>query len=104
MVIGLFHPVVGGAEKACQTLSKRLMGKGISVTILTQYRDGLPEQEIIDGIPVYRKMKGWHPFGLTYMFSVLSFLIKNRECYFKKLFENKNRPYFAIFSDVETYY
>ena len=43
MVIGLFHPVVGGAEKACQTLSKRLMGKGISVTILTQYRDGLPE-------------------------------------------------------------
>jgi glycosyltransferase involved in cell wall biosynthesis len=78
MVIGLFHPVVGGAEKACQALSKRLMEKGISVTILTQYRDGLPEYEIIDGIPVFRKMKGWHPLGLAYMFSVLWFLIKNR--------------------------
>jgi glycosyltransferase involved in cell wall biosynthesis len=78
MVIGLFHPIVGGAEKVCQTLSKRFMDKGIAVTILTQYRDGLPEHEVIDGVPVYRKMKGWHPFGLVYMFSVLSFLIKNR--------------------------
>ena len=78
MIIGLFHPVVGGAEKVCQTLSKRFMEKGIAVTILTQYRDGLPEHEVIDGISVYRKMKGWHPFGLVYMFSVLSFLIKNR--------------------------
>lgn len=78
MIIGLFHPVVGGAEKVCLTLSKRFMGKGISVTILTQYRDGLPEHEVIDGVPVYRKMRGWHPFGLVYMFSVLFFLIKNR--------------------------
>ena len=78
MVIGLFHPVVGGAEKACQSLSKGLMKEGISVTILTQHRDGFPEHEVIDGIPVFRKMKGWHPFGITYMFSVLSFLIKNR--------------------------
>ena len=78
MIIGLFHPIVGGAEKVCQTLSKRFMEQGISVTILTQYCDGMPEHEVIDGVPVYRKMKGWHPFGTVYMFSVLSFLIKNR--------------------------
>jgi glycosyltransferase involved in cell wall biosynthesis len=78
MVIGLFHPVVGGAEMFCQRLAKRFIARGISVTVLTQYRDGLPEYEVLDGIPVYRKMKGWHPFGLIYMFSVLSFLIKNR--------------------------
>ena len=27
MIIGLFHPIVGGAEKVCQTLSKRFMDK-----------------------------------------------------------------------------
>lgn len=78
MIIGLFYPVVGGAEKVCQRLSKKLIDKGISVTVLTQQRDGLPGYEVIDGIPVYRKMKGWHPFGLLYMISVLSFLLKQR--------------------------
>ena len=43
MIIGLFHPFVGGAEKECQKLSKRLMEKGISVTVLTQWSDSLPE-------------------------------------------------------------
>jgi glycosyltransferase involved in cell wall biosynthesis len=81
MIIGLFHPIVGGAEKVCQALSKRFMEKGISVTVLTQYRDGLPEYEVIDGVPVYRKMKGWHPFGLAYMVSVFSFLIKHRRSF-----------------------
>jgi glycosyltransferase involved in cell wall biosynthesis len=78
MVVGLFHPVVGGAEKVCQRLAKRFIAKGISVTVLTQYCDGLPEYEVIDEIPVYRKMKGWHPFGLAYMFSVLCFFMKHR--------------------------
>ncbi len=42
MIIGLFHPFVGGAEKECQKLSKRLIEKGLAVTVLTQQRDGLP--------------------------------------------------------------
>ena len=81
MIIGLFHPFVGGAEKECQKLSKRLMEKGISVTVLTQCCDGLPEHEVIDGISVYRKIKGWHLFEISYMVSVLHFLIKHRKKY-----------------------
>ena len=79
MIIGLFYPVVGGAEKVCQQLSKSFIDRGMSVTVLTQFADGLPEHETIDGIPVYRKMRGWHPFGLTYMISVLYFLVKYRK-------------------------
>lgn len=78
MVVGLFHPVVGGAEKVCQRLAKSFLSRGIAVTVLTQSCDGLPEYEVIDGIPVYRKMKGWHPFGFAYMFSVFCFLMKHR--------------------------
>jgi len=81
MIVGLFYPFVGGAEKECQKLSRRLMEKGISVSVLTQYCDGLPEYEEIEGIPVYRKIKAWHLFELTYMLSVLYFLLKYRKKY-----------------------
>ena len=79
MIIGLFYPQVGGAEKVCQELSQKLRAAGFSVAVLTQYREGLPEHEEIEGIPVYRKIKGWHLFELTYMISVLWFLFKNRD-------------------------
>jgi glycosyltransferase involved in cell wall biosynthesis len=81
MVAGLFHPVVGGAELVCQKLAQRFVAKGMSVTVLTTHCDGLPEYEVIDEIPVYRKMKGWHPLGLGYMFSVFCFLMKYRRQY-----------------------
>ena len=81
MIIGLFHPSVGGAEKECQKLSKRLIENGCSVTVLTQQQNGLPEYEEVDGIPVYRKVKGWHIFELTFMISVLHFLLTHRKEY-----------------------
>ena len=72
MVIGLFHPFVGGAERECQKLSKKLLEQGISVTVLTQCHEGLPGYEVIDGIPVYRRMKltTSRLFEVIYMFSV----------------------------------
>jgi len=79
MIIGQFYPLVGGAEIECKKLSKKLIKEGVSVTLLTQKRDGLPEYEEVGGIPVYRKIKGWHLFGLTYMISVLHFLLKHRK-------------------------
>ena len=79
MIVGLFHPVVGGAELVCRKLAQGFIERGMSVTVLTSFRDGLPEYEIIDGIPVYRKMKGWHPFGFGYMFSTFCFLMKHRK-------------------------
>jgi glycosyltransferase involved in cell wall biosynthesis len=81
MIIGLYHPVVGGAEKVCQALSKSLNQRGMAVTVLTQRVSGLPDCEIVDGIPVHRKMKWWHPAGVAYMLSVLLFLVRYRRQY-----------------------
>ena len=81
MIIGLFYPFVGGAEKECQKLAMRLREQGTPVTVLTQYCEGLSEYEEIEKLPVYRKMKGWHWFEITYMLSVLRFLIKHRKRY-----------------------
>ena len=77
MIIGQYYPIAGGAEKECQKLSRRLLQEGITVSVLTQFCEGMPDYEIIEGIPVYRKMKGWHLFEYTYMLSVLWFLIKH---------------------------
>lgn len=81
MIIGLYHPIVGGAEKVCQSLSKRLHEKGMAVAVLTQRLKGAPDRESIDGIPVHRKMRWWHPLGIAYMVSVLLFLVRYRREY-----------------------
>ncbi len=77
MIIGQYHPVSGGAEKECQKVSRRLQREGMAVTVLTQSCAGLPGYEVIDEIPVYRKMGGWHLYEYTYMLSVLWFLLKH---------------------------
>lgn len=59
----------------CRKLASGLARRGVGVTVLTQHCAGLPDYEEIDGIPVYRKMKGWHLYEYTYMFSVLRFLL-----------------------------
>jgi glycosyltransferase involved in cell wall biosynthesis len=81
MIIGLYHPIVGGAEKVCQALSKSLYQRGVPVAVLTQRQLGLPACEVIDAIPVHRRMKWWHPFGIAYMLSVLLFLVRYRREY-----------------------
>jgi glycosyltransferase involved in cell wall biosynthesis len=75
MVVGQFHPIAGGTEMECRKLASGLARRGVGVTVLTQHCDGLPDYEVIDGIPVYRKMKGWHLYEYTYMLSVLWFLL-----------------------------
>jgi len=75
MVVGQYHPIAGGTEMECRKLASGLAGRGIGVTVLTQHCAGLPDYEVIDGIPVYRKMKGWHFHEYTYMLSVLRFLL-----------------------------
>jgi len=77
MVVGQYHPVTGGTEMECRKLASGLARQGVGVTVLTQHCAGLPDYEEIDGIPVYRKMKGWHLYEYTYMFSVLTFLLGN---------------------------
>lgn len=79
MLIGQFHPAVGGAERECQNLSRALLARGHEVTVLTNYCDGLPPREEVDGIPVLRKIRGWHVFEASYMLSVLLLLWRHRE-------------------------
>jgi glycosyltransferase involved in cell wall biosynthesis len=78
MLIGQFYPAIGGAERECQNLSRKLISLGHSVTVLTESRDGLKPFEAVDGIPVYRKIRGWHVFELTYMLSVFLLLWRLR--------------------------
>jgi glycosyltransferase involved in cell wall biosynthesis len=77
MIIGQYYPIAGGAERECQKLSRRLAQEGMKVSVLTQYCKGIPDDEVIDGIHVYRKMRGWHLFEYTYMLSVFWFLLRH---------------------------
>jgi glycosyltransferase involved in cell wall biosynthesis len=58
-----------------------LRRKGINVIILTQYIKGLPEYEEINGIPVFRKIRAFKPWGPSYILSTLIFLVKKRKLY-----------------------
>jgi glycosyltransferase involved in cell wall biosynthesis len=78
-IISNYYPIVGGAEKECHKLSLKLKEMGHDVTVLTSYKDNLIPHEIIDGIPVYRKIRGWHLYELTYIISVFVLLFRFRK-------------------------
>ena len=81
MIIGLYYPVIGGAEKECQKLAEALSRKGVKVMVLTQYFDDLPEFEVINGVEIYRKIKASRPWAPTYLLSVIKFLIDRKDKY-----------------------
>ncbi len=88
MVISQFHPIVGGAEKQAQLLSKKLSEKGVEVRIVTGWwKWGVPREEIINGIPIFRNFCLWGMFGikgvrllggLAYMLSLAGYLLLHR--------------------------
>lgn len=49
------NPLSGGAEILTHELSKRLVGKGHSVTQFSSYFDGSKKEEIIDGVRIIRE-------------------------------------------------
>ena len=65
MVVRLFFPWVGGAERQAHKLAKTLKAKKVVVNISTGwwYR-GTPQRETLDGISVYRNHTLWEMFGL----------------------------------------
>ncbi|NWF91945.1 MAG: glycosyltransferase family 4 protein [Syntrophaceae bacterium] len=81
MVIGLYYPIIGGAERECQKHAESLKRLGCKVTVLTQYMKGLPEYEIVNGVSVYRKIKATTPWAITYLLSALRFMIRSRREY-----------------------
>jgi glycosyltransferase involved in cell wall biosynthesis len=91
MVISQFHPIIGGAEKQAKLLAKKLIEKGVNVTILTGWwKFGMPRREMVDGISVFRNFSCWGMFGikgirtlaaLIYMFTLGLYLLVHRREY-----------------------
>lgn len=87
MVIFLFHPVVGGAERQAKKLAMKLMEKGIQVSVVAGRLRGFKKFEYLDGIPVYRIFCLWWIKGLRrigsyiYMLFLFFFLISMRREY-----------------------
>lgn len=54
MVSDFYLPTTGGTERAIADLSQELRQRGHTVVIATLWQDGLPANEEIDGLAVYR--------------------------------------------------
>jgi len=84
MIISFFYPHLGGAEQQALQLAEQLARRGVQVCVLTRKFKGLPAHETVRGVPVYRAIRTlpWGKwFALTYLFSVLWFLLKKRRSY-----------------------
>lgn len=82
MLISSFYPLIGGAEKQAQRLSKELVKNGHEVVVLTRMPNkGIKETEMIDGIKVIRLkvLKTGKMAPLSYLFKSLIYLFKNRK-------------------------
>lgn len=72
-----FAPAVGGVERQVEEISKRLIGRGHQVTVLTtnamhgraDLPRQLPHREVYEGIPV-KRFKYWFGFGVFFRFSL----------------------------------
>jgi len=71
IVIGKFHPEVGGGESHALALSRQLVTLGVGVTVLTRRtRSELPPKETIDGVRVVRVgptgMPRWGKYAMLF--------------------------------------
>jgi len=81
MVCGLYYPVIGGAERECQKHAESLTKEGHQVMVLTQWLKGSKEYEIVNGVRVYRAIKGMRPWAIGYLISTLMFMIRHKKEY-----------------------
>ena len=54
MVIQRYLPHVGGAERQLASLAPLLQELDVEVSVVTRRSPGLPENELVEGVPVYR--------------------------------------------------
>lgn len=78
MLIQKYYPHVGGAERQVQRLAPLLQARGFDVCVITRHAEGLPSEEMIDGVPVYRvPARGPKAVAaLSYIFSTVRLLSK----------------------------
>ncbi len=58
-VVDEFPPSICGIGDYSAQLARALVAKGVEVGVLTKTSDGQPEQEIVDGVRVYRLARKW---------------------------------------------
>ena len=57
MVIAVFHPYIGGAEKQAEKLASELIKNNIDVTMITgRWSNLLKKHEELDGIKIVRNL------------------------------------------------
>jgi glycosyltransferase involved in cell wall biosynthesis len=92
MVVRLFYPWVGGAERQAHKLARILKEKkNVQVEIVTGWWfRGTSQREVLDGIPVFRNQTLWEMFGIRglrrfggylYMASLFWYLWRRRADY-----------------------
>jgi len=82
--IMVFHPVVGGTEISAQELARSLAAQGHDVEIVTLRVRGMPGDERVAGVPVYRHLLGIGRsvvFAASYALSLAWFLLRRRGRY-----------------------
>jgi glycosyltransferase involved in cell wall biosynthesis len=82
---------IGGAERQALKLAKKLMEKGVTVTVLGGRWDwGQPRREEINGVPVHRHFTGWGGFNIRglrrvsqylYLLTLFLYLVRHRNEY-----------------------
>lgn len=78
----LYHPHIGGVEKHVEEISRELIKKGYSVTILTEkFDDSLATSENINGV-IVKRMK-IPPGSFQKKFSIWKWVITNRNLFEK---------------------
>ena len=53
-VIHSFYPLLGGAERVAESLSRGMIERGLDVVLATRHHRGVPRYERIANVPVYR--------------------------------------------------
>lgn len=84
MLLTSFYPLMGGAEKQAQRLSKELIKRGHEVTVLTRLPNEeftLKKEEFIEGIKVIRLkvLKKGKLAPLAYLLKSLFYIYRNRK-------------------------
>lgn len=59
-VVDNFYPTVGGLERAVASLCARWRELGVRPVVVTGWRDGLAERELVDGVEVFRVRSSFH--------------------------------------------
>lgn len=83
MLISSFYPLVGGAEKQAQRLSKELVRRGHEVVVLTRMPNNqeVEKIELIDGIKIIRLkvLEKGKLAPLTYLVKAICYIFKNKK-------------------------